>query len=128
MAALSIVVRPKQGHQPHQAVVILPLETGPELGWTGACAGSVARETIEAFCDADTQRMRSVLAPGLRAFITNRDGGVEEADAEEYLGPRGGHEPPERATQAHDYPDGHAEAGYGPGHGRGQRRPRGQET
>ena len=48
-------------------------------------AGSVARELIEAFCDADTQRMRSVLAPGLRAFITNRDGGVDQADAEEYL-------------------------------------------
>ena len=48
-------------------------------------AESVARELIEAFCDADTQRMRSVLAPGLRAFITNRDGGVDQADAEEYL-------------------------------------------
>ena len=48
-------------------------------------AESVARELIEAFCDADSQRMRSVLAPDLRAFITNRDGGVDEADAEEYL-------------------------------------------
>jgi hypothetical protein len=48
-------------------------------------AESVARELIEAFCDADTQRMRSVLAPGLRAFITNRDGGVDETDADEYL-------------------------------------------
>jgi hypothetical protein len=48
-------------------------------------AEGVARELIEAFCDADTQRMRSMLAPDLRAFITNRDGGVDEADAEEYL-------------------------------------------
>jgi hypothetical protein len=46
---------------------------------------AVARELIEAFCDADTQRMRSLLATDLRAFITNRDGGVDEADAEEYL-------------------------------------------
>jgi ketosteroid isomerase-like protein len=48
-------------------------------------AESIARELIEAFCDADTQRMRSLLAPDLRAFITNRDDGVDEADAEEYL-------------------------------------------
>ena len=48
-------------------------------------AESIARELIEAFCDADTQRMRSLLAPDLRAFITNQDGGVDEADAEEYL-------------------------------------------
>ena len=48
-------------------------------------AESIARELIEAFCDADTQRMRSLLAPGLRAFSTNRDGRVDEAGAEEYL-------------------------------------------
>jgi ketosteroid isomerase-like protein len=48
-------------------------------------AESIARELIEAFCDSDTQRMRSLLAPDLRAFITNRDGGVDETDAEEYL-------------------------------------------
>ena len=30
-------------------------------------------------------RMRSLLADDLRAFITNRDGGVDKADAEEYL-------------------------------------------
>ena len=41
-------------------------------------AESVARELIEAFCAADTQRMRSLLADDLRAYITNRDGGVDE--------------------------------------------------
>lgn len=46
---------------------------------------SVARELIEAFCAADTQRMRSLLADDLRAYITNREGGVDEVGAEEYL-------------------------------------------
>ena len=48
-------------------------------------AESVARELIEAFCAADTQRMRSLLAGDLRAYITNRDGGVDQVGAEEYL-------------------------------------------
>ena len=48
-------------------------------------AASVARELIEAFCTADTQRMRSLLAGDLRAYITNRDGGVDQVGAEEYL-------------------------------------------
>jgi hypothetical protein len=48
-------------------------------------AESVARELIEAFRAADTQRMRSLLADGLRAYITNREGGVDEVGAEEYL-------------------------------------------
>ena len=48
-------------------------------------AESIARELIEAFCAADTQRMRSLLADDLRAYITNREGGVNEVGAEEYL-------------------------------------------
>jgi hypothetical protein len=48
-------------------------------------AESIARELIEAFCAADTQRMRSLLADDLRAYITNREGGVDEVGAEEYL-------------------------------------------
>jgi ketosteroid isomerase-like protein len=48
-------------------------------------AESVARELIEAFCGSDTQRMRSLLADDLRAYITNREGGVDEVGAEEYL-------------------------------------------
>jgi hypothetical protein len=48
-------------------------------------AESIARELIEAFCAADTQRMRSLLAADLCAYITNREGGVDEVGAEEYL-------------------------------------------
>jgi ketosteroid isomerase-like protein len=48
-------------------------------------AESLARELIEAFCAADTQRMRSLLADDMRAYITNREGGVDEVGAEEYL-------------------------------------------
>lgn len=48
-------------------------------------AETAARELIEAFCAADTQRLRSLLADDLRAYITNRDGGVDEVGAEEYL-------------------------------------------
>ncbi len=48
-------------------------------------AESVARELIEAFCAADTQQMRSLLAADLRAYVTNREGGVDEVGAEEYL-------------------------------------------
>src|SRR6185437_3315481 len=76
-------------------------------------AESVARELIEAFCDANTQRVRSLLADDLRVHHQpgrrrrrGRCGGVSAA--------RGGHGPPERATQAHDHPDVDAEAGYGP--------------
>ena len=46
---------------------------------------SIARELIEAFCAADTQRMRPLLADDLRAYITNREGGVDEVGAEDYL-------------------------------------------
>jgi hypothetical protein len=46
-------------------------------------AESITRELIEAFCAADTQRMRSLLADDLRAYITNREGGVDEVSAEE---------------------------------------------
>jgi hypothetical protein len=48
-------------------------------------AESIARELIEAFCAADMQRMRSLLADNVRAYITNREGGVDEVGAEEYL-------------------------------------------
>ena len=48
-------------------------------------AESVARELIEAFRSGDTQRMRSLLSDDVRAYITNRDGGVDEVGAEEYL-------------------------------------------
>ena len=48
-------------------------------------AESVARELIEAFCAADTGRMRSLLADDMRAYITNREGGVDEAGADEYV-------------------------------------------
>ena len=48
-------------------------------------AESVARELIEAFCAADTQRMRSLLADDLHAYVTNRKGGVDKVGAEEYL-------------------------------------------
>jgi ketosteroid isomerase-like protein len=48
-------------------------------------AESVARELIDAFCAADSPRMRSLLADDLRAYITNREGGVDEVGAEEYL-------------------------------------------
>ena len=48
-------------------------------------AESVARELIEAFCAADTGRMRSLFADDLRAYITNREGGVDEVGAEDYL-------------------------------------------
>jgi len=48
-------------------------------------AEGIARELIEAFCAADTQRMRSLLADDLRAYITNHEGGVDEVGAEEYL-------------------------------------------
>jgi hypothetical protein len=48
-------------------------------------AESIARELIEAFCAADTRRIHSLLADDLRAYITNREGGVDEVGAEEYL-------------------------------------------
>jgi ketosteroid isomerase-like protein len=48
-------------------------------------AESVARELIEAFCAADAQRMRALFADDLRAYITNREGGVDQVDGEEYL-------------------------------------------
>jgi len=48
-------------------------------------AEAVARQLMEAFCAADTGRMRSLLADDLRAYITNREGGVDEAGADDYL-------------------------------------------
>ena len=49
-------------------------------------AESVARGVIEAFGETDLERMRSLLADDLRAYITNSEGGVDEvAGAEEYL-------------------------------------------
>jgi SnoaL-like domain len=48
-------------------------------------AESVVRDLIEAFCAADIPRMRSLLADDLRAYITNREGGVDEVGVEEYL-------------------------------------------
>jgi hypothetical protein len=45
----------------------------------------MALELIDSFRAADTQRMRSLLADDMCAYITNRDGGVDKADAEEYL-------------------------------------------
>lgn len=47
-------------------------------------AESIARELIEAFCAADTQQLRSLLADDLRAYVTNREGGVDEVGAEEW--------------------------------------------
>jgi hypothetical protein len=46
---------------------------------------SVARELIDAFCAVDIHRMRSLLADDLRAYVTNRDGGVDEVGADEYI-------------------------------------------
>jgi hypothetical protein len=48
-------------------------------------AESVVRELIVAFCAGDIQLMRPLLSDGLRAYITNRDGGVDEVGADEYL-------------------------------------------
>jgi SnoaL-like domain len=51
----------------------------------GRSAEQVARALIEAFCALDTDRMRSLLADDLRAYITNRDGGVDAVGADEYI-------------------------------------------
>ena len=48
-------------------------------------AESVARQLIKAFSAADMQRMRSLIADDLRAYITNREGGVDEVGGEECL-------------------------------------------
>jgi len=46
----------------------------------------VAREMVAAFSAADFPRMRSVLADNLCAYITNRDGGVDQViGADAYL-------------------------------------------
>ena len=46
----------------------------------------VAREMVAAFSAADVPRMRSVLADDLHAYITNREGGVDElVGADGYL-------------------------------------------
>ncbi len=52
---------------------------------TSMSAENIARSLIDAFCAIDTQRMRSLLADDLRAYITNRDGGVDEVGADEYV-------------------------------------------
>ncbi len=49
-------------------------------------AENIARSLIDAFCAIDTQRMRLLLADDLKAYITNRDGGVDEVGADEYVG------------------------------------------
>ena len=41
-------------------------------------AESTARHLVEAFNTGDLDRMRSLLRHDLRAYITNRDGGVDE--------------------------------------------------
>jgi ketosteroid isomerase-like protein len=48
-------------------------------------AEDIARELIEAFSHADTERMHALLADDLRAYITNAEGGVDQVGAEEYL-------------------------------------------
>lgn len=48
-------------------------------------AESIARGLINAFCAVDTRRMRPLLADELRAYITNRDGGVDEVSADQYI-------------------------------------------
>jgi SnoaL-like domain len=49
-------------------------------------AEGVASGLIGAFGENDLARMRSLLADDLRAYITNRDGGVDEAvGADQYL-------------------------------------------
>lgn len=52
---------------------------------TSAPAADVACELIEAFCANDTQQMRTLLADDLRAYITNREGGVDEVGSDEYV-------------------------------------------
>jgi ketosteroid isomerase-like protein len=50
-------------------------------------AESIARELIDAFNAGDLGRMRAVLSDDLHAYITNRDGGVDEiVGPDEYLG------------------------------------------
>ena len=47
---------------------------------------SVARELIDAFGAGDLERLRSLLAGDLRAYITNAAGGVDEVvGADEYV-------------------------------------------
>ena len=47
----------------------------------------IARALLDAFNAADLERMRSYLADGLRAEITNAEGGVDEVrGADAYLG------------------------------------------
>ncbi len=45
----------------------------------------MARELIAAFSGADLERMRALMAPGLRAYITNAEGGEDAVGREEYL-------------------------------------------
>ncbi len=48
-------------------------------------AEGIGRELIDAFCGGDMARMRALLSDDLRAYITNRDGGVDEVGADEYV-------------------------------------------
>ncbi len=52
---------------------------------TPANAETVARELIDSFSQADTARLRSLLADELRAHITNSEGGVDDVGADEYV-------------------------------------------
>ena len=46
---------------------------------------SIARGLIDAFSARDTAAMRALMADDLRAYITNREGGVDEVGADEYV-------------------------------------------
>jgi ketosteroid isomerase-like protein len=50
-------------------------------------AETIARELLDAFNAIDLERMRSLLADDVRAYVTNREGGVDVVvGAREYLG------------------------------------------
>ena len=47
---------------------------------------AITRQFLEAFSAADFDRMRALLAPDARAYVTNAEGGVDEvAGADAYL-------------------------------------------
>jgi hypothetical protein len=53
---------------------------------TGSSAENVVRQLVQGFSAADLNQMRSLLADDLRAYITNREGGVDEViGAEGYV-------------------------------------------
>ena len=54
---------------------------------TGSGPEEVARELVAAFGAGDVAAMRALMADDVRAYITNRDGGVDPiAGADDYLG------------------------------------------